>query len=173
MNKPRHTHPLEVWSQYFSYDPDSGKLTRIKGAIKSNGVSTSKCVGVPVTATDGHGYLRVSLHHQGSTQRAGVHQIAWLLYYGEWPSIMIDHINRDKKDNRISNLRDVTNSQNCINAARCDVSASKNMTGITERAMKGKSGSWYRIQIQRDGKVKQTNRRHLEDAIAIRDEWIA
>lgn len=41
-----------------------------------------------------------------------VHRLIWRLYYGKWPNFHIDHINRNKTDNRISNLRDVTNRQN-------------------------------------------------------------
>ena len=43
------------------------------------------------------------------------HRLAWLHVYGEWPKGLIDHINGDKSDNRIENLRDVFadgNSQN-------------------------------------------------------------
>lgn len=45
----------------------------------------------------------------------GEHRIAWVLHFGSWPTVQIDHINRDKSDNRIANLRDVSpqlNSQN-------------------------------------------------------------
>jgi hypothetical protein len=50
------------------------------------------------------------------------HRIVWLLNCGVWPSNHIDHINGDKLDNRIENLRDVVNSQNRQNmkAARVD-----------------------------------------------------
>jgi hypothetical protein len=33
------------------------------------------------------------------------HRLAWLMYYGEWPEKDIDHINCDRSDNRIENLR--------------------------------------------------------------------
>lgn len=44
------------------------------------------------------------------------HRAAWALYYGEWPSGDIDHINGDRSDNRIDNLRVVTRVQNNRNA---------------------------------------------------------
>jgi hypothetical protein len=44
-----------------------------------------------------------------------VHRLAWFLYYGEWPKGEIDHINGNKSDNRICNLRDVTHKENCQN----------------------------------------------------------
>ena len=40
------------------------------------------------------------------------HRVAWFLYYGEEPIGQIDHINQDKRDNRIVNLRCVSNRDN-------------------------------------------------------------
>lgn len=34
------------------------------------------------------------------------------MHYGDWPKNEIDHINKDKQDNRINNLRDVTTAEN-------------------------------------------------------------
>ena len=42
-------------------------------------------------------------------------RVAWLLMTGEWPEYEIDHINRDKSDNRWVNLRAVTHAQNARN----------------------------------------------------------
>lgn len=53
------------------------------------------------------------------------HRVAWAIYYGEWPEGEIDHINGDRADNRISNLRDVTKSENNKNAKR----SRRNTTG--------------------------------------------
>lgn len=40
------------------------------------------------------------------------HRFAWFYHYGELPKFEIDHINKDKKDNRIENLRDVSHKFN-------------------------------------------------------------
>lgn len=66
---------------------------------------------------DGHGYLMcLVLGHKFK-----VHQVVWMINYGEFPNKSIDHINGDAKDNRIDNLRlaeDVQNSQNLKTSKR-------------------------------------------------------
>jgi len=43
------------------------------------------------------------------------HRVAWAIYYGHWPSGQIDHINGDRTDNRICNLRIVSCHENMLN----------------------------------------------------------
>lgn len=43
------------------------------------------------------------------------HRLAWLYVYGEWPIDKLDHINGDRADNRIANLRQATSQQNAAN----------------------------------------------------------
>jgi len=45
------------------------------------------------------------------------HRLAWFYMFGEWPTLVIDHINGDRSDNRISNLRLANMSQNVINSS--------------------------------------------------------
>jgi hypothetical protein len=45
------------------------------------------------------------------------HRVVWLLHHGDWPEHDIDHINRDRSDNRIENLRQATKQENCTNKA--------------------------------------------------------
>lgn len=59
----------------------------------------------------GNGYIQIRI----STVRYSAHRLAWLYVYGVTPALQIDHINRVKTDNRISNLRLATRSQNMIN----------------------------------------------------------
>ena len=44
------------------------------------------------------------------------HRLIWLMYHGQWPPQEIDHINGDRADNRIVNLRLATASQNRANS---------------------------------------------------------
>ena len=63
-----------------------------------------------------------------------VHHVVWFLHYGVWPvkGLDIDHINQNKQDNRIENLRQVTRSVNSFNNKAKNVS--KNGKGWRARA---------------------------------------
>jgi hypothetical protein len=43
------------------------------------------------------------------------HRVVWLLHHGDWPVSDIDHINGDRSDNKIENLRLASRSENNIN----------------------------------------------------------
>jgi len=58
-----------------------------------------------------HGYKKLSINNK--TYR--FHRIVWFYIYGTWPQYFIDHINGNKLDNRIENLRDVPQRINCLN----------------------------------------------------------
>lgn len=57
------------------------------------------------------------LHGQILGKKHLAHRIAWAIHYGYWPENDIDHINRDRSDNSLSNLREATRSENCGNAS--------------------------------------------------------
>lgn len=71
------------------------------------------------------------------------HRLAWLYVYGEWPSGEIDHINEDRSDNRISNLRIATRSQNVI---RSNPRSKSGFKGVYQ------DGSRWSAQIRVDRK---------------------
>ncbi len=54
------------------------------------------------------------------------HRLAWFYVYGVWPKINLDHINGDPSDNRIANLRECNQAENCQNRAL----SSNNTTGF-------------------------------------------
>ena len=96
----------------FLYDPETGVITR------SQTVSPNGQKGWPVGSPSGAGYLLARVDNK----RFKAHRLAWALYYGTWPEHQIDHINGNRADNRIVNLRDVKPSENMqnIRKARSD-----------------------------------------------------
>jgi hypothetical protein len=92
------------------------------------------------------------------------HRIAWLLYYGKWPKDQIDHINGDKSDNRIVNLREATNSQNGKNLKL----SINNKTGVTGVAFDRQTQKW-RAYIRVNFKMINLGRyMDFEDAVIAR-----
>jgi hypothetical protein len=90
--------------QTFDYDPTTGLLVR-----KTS--SGGQRAGAVVSCRDKHGYITVMI--RGRNYMA--HRLAWLHVYGTWPSRGLDHINGNRADNRICNLRDVCQSVNMQN----------------------------------------------------------
>jgi hypothetical protein len=56
-------------------------------------------------------YTRIDIH----ARHYAAHRLAWLYVHGRWPKEQIDHINRNRTDNRIANLREATHGQNSVN----------------------------------------------------------
>jgi hypothetical protein len=88
-----------------AYDPETGWLTwrETKGRAMRGAVA----------GTMAHGYRLIRIQ----SRRYAAHRLAWLYVYGEWPEADIDHINGDRADNRIANLRKATRAENQQNRA--------------------------------------------------------
>ena len=65
--------------------------------------------------TDKDGYVRAVKTIGGKTKHFALHRLVFRLKHGYWPKQEIDHINRDKLDNRAANLREVNNQENTDN----------------------------------------------------------
>ena len=61
------------------------------------------------------GYLGFNFNFKGKACHSFVHRIVWALCYDQLSTMTIDHINGDKHDNRIENLREVSQSDNMLN----------------------------------------------------------
>ena len=61
-----------------------------------------------------HGYRAISISVDGKNREIYAHRIGWFLSYGEWPN-QIDHINGNKNDNRLENLRECVHAENMQN----------------------------------------------------------
>lgn len=60
----------------------------------------------------------------------GAHRLAWFYYHGEWPGNVIDHINGDRADNRIANLRHVSHAENVRNVSHKSKNSSAGYRGV-------------------------------------------
>ena len=77
------------------------------------------------------------------------HRVIWAIVHGEWPSDQIDHINHNRTDNRIGNLREATNLDNSRNQGL----SRKNTSGVCGVVFDKDHGKW-RAQIRFDHKNK-------------------
>lgn len=130
---------LEQARELFDYSADTGV------------VSWKKCTatwvrrGAVAGHRDSHGYITIRV--RGVGYRA--HRIAWLLANGIWPEGDIDHINGDRLDNRLANLRVVSRQGNQQNMRRAP--SSNKSTGLLGVS---KSGPKFRANIRIDGSRK-------------------
>lgn len=88
----------------FVYDEDTGMFFHRRDGVNKKAMtpacSTNKAIGYKTIRVDG--------------RNAYAHRMAWVYVHGKQPN-RIDHINGDRSDNRIVNLRSVTQSENLQN----------------------------------------------------------
>lgn len=95
---------VERVRELLRYDPNTGQLwwrKRRRGVNTAKRAGASHCLGYRVITVDGRSYKE--------------HRVIWLCVHGQWPDQYIDHIDQNKSNNRIDNLREVTKSQNGFN----------------------------------------------------------
>lgn len=90
-----------------------------------------------------NGYWRIKLFGKEYPAR----RLAWFFFYVEWPDGQVDHINLDKVDNRIANLRQATVAENQHNKHH----QSNNTSGFKGVSKLKRTGRW-RSEIMVDGR---------------------
>ncbi|QLP02863.1 HNH endonuclease [Enterobacter hormaechei] len=113
------------WSNYFTYDPKLG-LLRWKQRPADIDDSAAKIrswnkryAGKEAGTTRTDGYIAVEIVFLKRKIKA--HRIIWEMHNGPIPDgLVIDHINRNRSDNRLENLRVVTRRDNFLNSERFD-----------------------------------------------------
>lgn len=150
------------------YDAESGALywkERPLNMFKSTGEAAAwnrRFAGGPaLTADNGGGYRCGSV----LGQKHKAHRVVWCMHFGEWPDRDIDHINRDRSDNRIVNLRLATHAENQRNR-RGNIKSSSAFKGVSWHAASKK----WRAAIRISGKFKSLGTyTREEDAAAAYD----
>jgi hypothetical protein len=107
------------------YDPATGVFT----SNTRRGIADK---GSPIRGMISNGYSRIGI----AGIRYAAHRLAWLYVHGEWPKQDIDHINGDKLDNRISNLRDVSTRTNTENRRTAMSNNKSKLLGVRKMGKK-------------------------------------
>ena len=86
----------------YTYNSETGELFGMRGNVINN---------------KSNGYIRTIMIHEKKYYNLFAHHLAWYIVHGEIVDCL-DHINGDRSDNRICNLRSINNQQNCFNQTK-------------------------------------------------------
>jgi len=134
----------ELLKEKLHYDKDTGIFTWTDSKLNSNKVRGKEAGSISKT----NGYIYISFLLGGKHRKFGAHRLAWLYVYGEFPKEQLDHINHDRLDNRISNLREVTQRENLRNR-----SMPKNNTSGYNGVHFRKDTKKYQAKVKVDGRT--------------------
>jgi hypothetical protein len=123
--------------ELLDYNPETGEFT---WKVKIKQVNRGDLAG----SIKSNGYRNISIDRH----EYGAHRLAWLYVHGCFPREYIDHINRNKQDNRLCNLREATAQQNTHNR-RGDKDSKTGIKGVYPR----RNGRCFEAAIMRDGKL--------------------
>jgi len=90
-----------------TYNPDTGLFTRLRKTAHN------AVIGKPIGTVAKNGYVVIRI----GNKLYYAHRLAWLYMTGEFPKYTVDHINRNRTDNKWGNLRDVDGATNAQNTA--------------------------------------------------------
>lgn len=109
--------------ELFHYHPRKGQFVRAKRV----GNSSRQQVGFAPTGTGAQGYPMVTI----DGRKYSCHRLAWLYVHGTWPVGEIDHINGDRTDYRIANIRDVSHAENIQNVRKARTDSKSGLLGAS------------------------------------------
>jgi hypothetical protein len=132
--------------ELLTYDPWDGDLIWLVDrppSVKAGDIAGSvNKVGYRAITVDG--------------QRSLVHRIIWLLMTGRWPHPTVDHRDLDRLNNRWSNLREATQSEQVANG-RARVNNKIGLKGVTKRR-DYKTDKPYEAHITKNGRTIRLGR---------------
>jgi len=169
-NYDRELPPIKWLHECFELDADTGTLIWKSRPVhhfkttKSQKIWATKYAGKEVGTISSDGYRVVKVTWNGKRPHWYQHRIVWAMHYGQWPTKNIDHIDGDRANNVITNLREVTDQENSKN-----LRMSKNNTSGHIGVNWHKGRSKWQASITVSGKwIYLKTYANIEDAIAAR-----
>lgn len=159
----------EVLRQLLRYEPETGKLfwkTRPEHMFQSGtrpSADSAIAWNNKFAGKEALYAIGTAGYPQGTVwcKNYRAHRVAWAIYYGRWPDGIIDHVNGDRTDNRITNLRDASLAQNMCNRP----APSDNKSGFKGVYWNSRENKWH-VQVSFNGKRKSGGYyRNKEDAV--------
>lgn len=130
------------------YDEQTGEFTWKVSSTRVN-------AGDKAGTVDARGYVRIRI----GSRKYAAHRLAWLMATGRDPGEKtIDHINGNKGDNRIVNLRLATNAENMRNRG-----AHKTKRDLPKGVFWNKAKARFHAAIRVDGKLNHLGYFDTED----------
>ncbi len=159
--------PFEI-RELLDYNPEPGlfvwKERLIRPGHRTDKMWNADNANKQAGYVDAHGYVRITLTVKGQKHYIKAHRLVWFWVTGAWPPEDIDHINMDRSDNRIANLRLATRAENRTNT-RAQSNSKSGIKGVSF----DKVNNLWRVNITKDGKTKNLGRfLTLEEAVAVR-----
>lgn len=148
----------DVLRQLLRYEPDTGRLFWKERS--NNPQFSARHAGKEAIVSVRHGYLCGEIFNIP----VSAHRVAFAIYYGKHPDGEVDHINGNRSDNRITNLRAVTRTINARNMKK----SSANKSGVTGVSF-FKAGRKWQARIMDCGKYRHLGYfQSFDDAVAAR-----
>lgn len=143
---------LDYIKEHFAYEQDGTFTLTKKQFVASK-------LGSIVGWIQPNGYRRISI----KAKSYQAHRLVWLYHHGHMPKGDIDHINGDKSDNRIENLRDVTHSANTQNCRKARKNNKSGLLGVCSSMKKDGFTAliWHKNKTQVIGHFDTAEQAHL------------
>ena len=169
-NLSRKHPPINFLHECFELNADTGTLiwkTRPVHHFKtanSAKSTNSRQAGKKAGKINDRGYCKLTFKWNGKSLNWYQHRIVWAMHYGQWPTKSLDHIDGDRANNAITNLREVTVQENGKNRG-INKNNTSGHTGVTWE----KRLSRWKASITVNGKyISLKTHPNIEDAIAAR-----